>query len=1638
MSICLSESPLTRAIFYLQQQIARIAGISADQVDVQQSLSSLGFDSLMAVELRSQLTSDWAVDIPLPTILEERSIAHLADLLQESGQLQQAEPDAEIRAQKPLTGRYPLSQGQWGLWFLQKLVPNSAAYNLAFTARIRSQLNTDALKRSLQVLIDRHATLRTTYSQIEDEPFQEIHPTQPLDFEQIDASNWDEPTLARHALQVYQYPFDLEVKVLRASLFTQSPQHHIFILNIHHIAIDGVSFGVLLDELQQIYQAENTGQAIHLPVIRHQYSDFVQWQREIINSPAGEKLWQYWRQQLANVTPLDLPTDRSQSPLQSRRGASYSFELDQTLTSQLRALAKRSGVTLYMTMLAAFQVLLYRSTGQEDLVIGTPASGRSEAKFSRTVGFFVNVIALRTNLAGNPTFIQLLEQVRSIVLEAVEHQSYPAPILVKRLGLKRDLSQPGLFRATFNLLNLPKMASDFELSISKRASANWGDLRLEAFEIPQQEEQNDLVFDVLETVDRLVGIFRYRTNLFDASTVRRLAERFQAILVGIVENPAQAIDDLPILTLSEETLLKQKQWSSPKANYPTYLCIHQLFEAQVERTPDAIAVVCNQESLTYRQLNTQAAQLARCLQSYGVAPEVRVGICLERSVMILVAVLAVLKAGGVYVPLDPNYPSERLSFMLSDAEVALLLTQPSLESCWLNCSVTVLRLDSNGVAVGKSNNTDSHEPVSPTPDNLSYIVYTSGSTGRAKGVMIEHRSLVNAYFAWADAYALSSLSSHLQMASFSFDVFTGDWVRALCSGAKLVLCPQDWLLEPGLLYSLMQTEAIDIAEFGPAVLRNLMLYLRQTGQMLRLQKLIVGSDAFYVQEYQQLRQLCEAETRLINSYGVSEATIDSTYYEMSNLENATDEQSVNSMVPIGRPFFNTEIYILDASLNFVPIGVTGELHIGGAGLARGYLNASELTQQPFIRHPFSSNPNARLYKTGDLARCRNDGTIEYVGRADTQVKLRGFRIELGEIEAALLQHPAVQQSVVAIQENATHVQSLVAYLVTEAQQEQNYSALCTELRSFLKHKLPEPMLPSAFVLLNGFPLTANGKIDRRALPQPDQFQRDLETSFVAPRSLVEKQLTDIWQSVLKLDRVSIHDSFFELGGHSLLATQVVVQLRQIFQIELPLRYLFESPTIADLSNRIEQCQPMQDTNLASSLLKRSADVPIPLTQSQQYIWHLQQLDNVKSALNSSIVMRLKRYLTPEVLERSCNEILRRHEILRTVFTIVDREPVQVVLPTLTLKVIYADLQSISPETREAEAVKLGFEIAHPLFDLEVAPLIRVALFQLAPEEHWILITAHHLIIDGESFSLLLQELDALIQSSSSSSSSPLLPLEFQYGDFAVWQRQVCTEAMIEKQLKYWRNQLIGSDIELSESLTQPVQNQRIEYHFTHVSESIVTAIDSISRSQNVTRFVVLLAALKITLSAWSRQHEIMVVGTVGNRSLPETDSMIGCFINDVILRSQLLPEQTGLNLLHQLRDTVNEAIEHKEVPLQRVIEQIRPYRSLNLMASLTLTAVQNSRPLSDWETVDLQNYRSQWKDLPSALFDEATPLELYVEVSKTARIVVKYNAEQFTATTIEQLFTTYQAILAQLATYPGHTLLEFFQIAKNYLHEGST
>ncbi|MFQ4144478.1 amino acid adenylation domain-containing protein [Chlorogloeopsis sp. ULAP02] len=1048
----------------------------------------------------------------------------------------------------------PASFAQQRMWFQDQLgVKSATSNNMPVAVNISGSLQVKILEQSIREIIQRHAILRTTLKTVNKQLIQVISPhvnfILPLiDLRSLPKSERDREA-QRLAMEEACRPFDLTANLfLRVTLLHLDATEYMMLMTMHHIASDAWSVGVFFRELNILYQAFANGQPSPLAELPIQYADFAAWQRQATQGTQLEKEISYWKQQLQGAAALlQLPTDRPRSPTPSFAGKMQSFVLPKTLIDSLKALSQQTEATLFMTLLAAFKVLLYRYTRQEDILVGSPSANRHQPETENLIGCFINTLVLRTNLSGNPSFRELLNQVREVVLSAFAHQNLPFEKLVEELQLGRNLSYLPLFQVLFVMQNATS-SRDIELP----------GLDVKYSLIDNQTAQFDITLHLVEEESGLVGRIGYDTKLFNDSTITRLIGHFQTLLAGIVANPNQRVYQLPLLTLAEQQQLLE--WNQNDVNYPQATCIHQLFAHQVEKTPNAIAVIFEDQQLTYQELNQQANQLAHYLQKLGVKPEVLVGICVDRSIAMIVGLLGILKAGGAYVPLDPAYPKQRLASILSDSQVSVILTQQHLLADLPDIKSPVVCLDTDWELISQQNKQNPTSEI--LAENLVYVIYTSGSTGNPKGVMVTHRNLVNAYLAWEDAYQLRPLcSSHLQMASFSFDVFSGDMVRALCSGAKLVICKREWLLEPEKLYKLMHKEKVDCAEFVPVVLKHLIQYLERTGQKLDFMRLLaVGSDSWYVEDYQKIKHFLHPETRLINSYGVSEATIDSSYFKTT-----PDNLLIGGLVPIGRPFANTKLYILDPYLQPVPIGVPGELYISGIGLARGYLNQPELTKQKFIPSPFD---NGKLYKTGDLARYLADGNVEFLGRVDYQVKIRGFRIELGEIESVLSQHPSVLQSVVLDQEDQSGNKRLVAYVVAKPE----HILTTSDLRYFIEKKLPNYMVPAVFIMLKGLPLNPNGKVDRRALPIPDTNRPELTENFVKPRNSIEEMIAKIFSQIIGINQVGIYDNFFELGGNSLLVIQLITQLSEAFQIELTIVDLFESPTVAGLAERIEKMQ----------------------------------------------------------------------------------------------------------------------------------------------------------------------------------------------------------------------------------------------------------------------------------------------------------------------------------------------------------------------------------------------------------------------------------------------------------------------------------
>lgn len=1200
----LARSPSDRddwLVAALQQQVAQVLKISPSQLSPEQPLTALGLDSLLAIELKNRIETQLGVVLAITNLLEGASITQLVREILERLALTKGSllnnwetegEDKEISSPLPLSLTKseghplasPLSYGQRSLWFLHQLAPASAAYNIAQAVQIYSEVDTSALKRAFQRLVERHASLRTTFKSDRGEPLQQIGEDVEVCFQIEDAATWSDDVLNQRLVEETHRPFDLELdRLMRVYLWQRSPQDYILLLVVHHIVTDFWSLAVMVQELGTLYQAEKDGNSVALPSLTLEYTDYAHWQSQMLERDRGSHLWEYWQQQLSGELPvLQLPTDLPRPPIQSYRGAAVSFQLDPELTSQLKDLSRERGATPYMTLLAAFQVLLHRYTGQEDILVGSPTAGRSSAELARLVGYVVNLVVLRADLADNPTFDAFLAQVRQTALDAFAHQDYPLALLVEKLQPVRDPSRSPLFQTMFVWQKAPLLdeVGLTGLALSQTgARMMLGDLEVESLQLEQRIAQFDLTLMMAEVDGKLTGTWEYNADLFEATTISRMVSHFQTLLEGIVTNPQQEISALPLLTAAERQQMLV-EWNDTQTEYPQDKCIHQLFEEQVERTPEAIAVVFEDLQLTYRELNCRSNQLAHYLQSLGVKPDVLVGICVERSIEMIVGMLGILKAGAAYVPLDPAYPPDRLSFMVEDAQISILLTERAMMA---NLELAVdlsICLDSENAAF-KSAPEDNLLDLA-TSDDLAYIIYTSGSTGQPKGVMVSHQSIVNRLIWGIDRYQLNPSDRLFQKTSFSFDVSVWEIFGTLLAGASLVLARSGGHQDPAYLVKTMAEQRITHVDFVPAMLKyvieapgieqcSCLRYVTCGGESLPLDL----RDRFF-------EKLPSVE--LHNCYGPTEVSIDATAW-------VCDRHS--PLISIGRPIANQQAYILDSYLQPVPIGVVGELHIGGVGLSRGYLNRPDLTAEKFINYQLSAETSLRLYRTGDLARFLPDGNIEFLGRLDNQVKLRGFRIELGEIERVLSCHPEVDDAVVLIKSEANDRANefLLAYLVLSDKKgrlpQQNLELSIPDIRTYLSQNLPEYMIPTMYSRIPYLPRNPSGKLDYYALSLFKADYVEFREHYVAPHTALEQVLAGIWTEVLQLEKIGTRDDFFNLGGHSLLAIQVNSRLRETFSLELPLHSLFEATTIEKLAQFLinKENKPGQFEKIAQIIQK---------------------------------------------------------------------------------------------------------------------------------------------------------------------------------------------------------------------------------------------------------------------------------------------------------------------------------------------------------------------------------------------------------------------------------------------------------------------
>ena len=1902
-----------------------------------------------------------------------------------------------------------LSFAQQRLWFLHQLEPESIAYNMPTALRLTGRLNLDALEWGINEIIRRHESLRTTFSVIAGEPVQVIADQLTLKLPVVDLQALPaaerESQVMRLATAEAQRLFDLETgPLVRARLLQLNEEEWVLIFTMHHLVSDGWSMGVLVNEMAALYRSYIEDKPSALAELPVQYADFAEWQREWLAQGNLARQLQYWKQQLGGELPvLELPADKVRPPRQSFRGAVRRFVLSAELSAAIKSLGRQEGATLFMTLLAAFQTLLHRYTNQTDILLGTGIANRNRAELEGLIGFFVNTLVLRTDFSGQPTFRELLGRVRDLTLAAYAHQDLPFERIVEELQPARDLSRNPIFQVSFALQNAPLEA----LELPGLA------LRTQDFE--SLTTRFDLECHVWDEAGGLQGFLFYSTDLFAAATIERLLAHYERLLEAVVANPDQRVSEIQFLAEDERRKLLV-EWNATQQPITRDLCAHQLFEAHAAKTPDALAVECAGEQLTYAELNERANRLAHHLRSLCVGPESLVAVCLERSNEMLAGLLAILKAGGAFVPLDPAYPPQRLASMLQDAQPRVVLTKQRWLEKLSASEAELVCLDRESETLAHESGENLRETV--TPENLAYVIYTSGSSGVPKGVAITHASLLNLINWHQRVYHVSPADRATQVAGVAFDAAVWEVWPYLTAGASIHIADEETRLSPEKLIAWLNTNRISIS-FLPTPLAEAVL-AEPWPQEVSLQTLLTGGD--------RLRRAPRSGLpfQLANNYGPTENTVVTTW----TFVNESDASATPP--PIGRPVDNTQVYVLDRELRLAPIGIAGELFIGGENLARGYWHSPDLTAERFIPHPFSLKPAARLYRTGDRVRVLNDGQIEFLGRVDEQVKVRGFRIELGEIEAALGEQEEVKEAVVVASEDSAGEKRLVAYVVpraavqgsdrerTDLEQQHvahwqtlyddTYAAdepaaheslfnitgwnssytgepipaaemrewqesslarilalrprrvleigcgtgllllqvaphcesytgtdfspvaldyvrrqlpslgleaprvklwqrlahefegiedasfdavvlnsvvqyfpdldyfmrvlggalnavkpggfvylgdlrnhrlleafhasvqlhqagpstdsatlkqrvrrnieteeellldpalfaalrerfpqiggvevqlqrgrahneltrfryqvvlhvgeraeitdyaiidwqkeklnldalrqllvankpellvvqhvpnarvwadvrfaellnqsrdsetatdLCVSaratqadaidpedawtlsetlpyevdvrwsgagageyfdvvfsktlpnlwtrseepkpltqyannplrnrlarqliprLRAQLEEKLPDYMIPASFVLLDALPLTPNGKVDRRALPVPGETRSDQAGDFVAPNNPLEELLGRLWAEVLALESVGMRDDFFALGGHSLLATRLISRVRESFGVELPVRSLFEAPTVRELAAHVEAALRDPTGEQAPPIIRVSRDASLPLSFAQQRLWFLHELEPTSSFYNVPIAVRLRGRLQIDAMQRALNEIVQRHESLRTSFPTIEAQAVQSIAPTLVLELPLIDLSTLPPDEREHEAQQRATEAARMPFKLATGPLVRASLLRLDAEDHVLLVTMHHIVSDGWSMGVLIKEVGALYRAfvdGKPSPPSPLGELPVQYADFAVWQRRWLAGEVFATHLRYWKRQLGGALPVLKLPTDKPrpdVQSFRGSSESLQLPLSLAQQLNVLSKREGVTLFMLLLAAFKALLARYTEQFDIVIGSPIANRNRVELEGLIGFFVNTLTLRTDLSGNPTFRELVGRVRAVALEAYAHQDMPFEQLVEQMQPERTMS------------RNPLFQ-VMFQMENTPKEELPLPGLVLSPVevervtTQFDLSFDVMENDEglvAVAEYSTDLFDKTTISSMLRRWQILLEGVVANPEARLDE--------------
>lgn len=1547
---------------------SEVLDLSADAISLQDNFFEIGGQSIKAIRLVSKINKALQVDLKVGDLFEYVTILEQAWRVDQMGS-----KNFESIPRISLQESYELSPAQQRLWVLCQFESTNVAYNMADAFELEGNLDIEMLETAISQITDRHEILRTVFKvDQEGEVRQHVQEAKTLQFtvdhtDLKSVTNADK-TLVAELTRLKAEAFDLSAGPLfKIAVYQLAEERQVLFFNMHHIISDGWSMEVFIKEVFTIYNALSNQSEPDLTELPIQYKDFAAWQIERLESENLKPHKNYWLSQFSGELPvIELPAAHARPPVQTHRGAKLKAAFSAETAKALEAFATEKGGTLFMALLATVKTLIYRYTGQQDLIIGSPVAGREHDDLEDQIGFYINTLALRTQLDTEDSFTDLFTRVKEVTLNAYDHQIYPFHDLVDELNLKRDLSRSALFDVMVDLQHVASGSAQMELD----------GLKIKPYQSVHATSKLDLSFDFTMDQEGLSFTIEYNTDIYSPDQMESLCQHFVALTDSIVSDTQRPLKALSYLTEEERDTLLLTYNDTVRSSEESKNLL-DLFENQVARSPKAVAVVFESVTLDYQTLNEKANQLAHyLLEQEGASAEGLVGIMLERSEWMIIAVLAVLKSGQAYVPIDPAYPQARIDYMLDDSGYKTLI-----DSRLLGDFVT---------------NSDKYETKSPQvaikPDQLAYVIYTSGSTGQPKGVMMEHRSLVNITRGWEESYSLKSTpTTLLQLASISFDVFFGDVCRSLLTGGKMVICPDDLKLDWENLYNLMKKHQVSIFEATPGLVLPLMDYVYQEQKNVDfLKTLILGSDGFNIQAYFDLQQKFGKSVRVINSYGTTETAIDSTFFEVP-----LDPGFYRGNTPIGKPFANTQVYVLDSEMALVPNGVVGEICIGGSGLARGYWESESLTKEKFVNHPFLSGQ--RLYKTGDLGKWSLDGHLEFLGRKDDQVKIRGYRIELAEIEMALESHLAVDKAIAVALSTEDGEKELAAYIMGEDTLD------ISTLRNHLGTCLPVYMLPSHFVQLEALPLTPNGKVDKKALPAPESISLSSANPYIGARNSVEEELIKIWAEILKhrKDQIGIHDNFFELGGHSLKAVQLMTAVNKRLSLQFKLSQLFTHTTVS-----------MQAELMMESIELSFESIPLVpvqesyvLSSAQQRLWVLCQFEEANAAYNMPGALTLSGDLDLAVFESAFAGIIARHEILRTVLKVNESGEVRqhiLDIADINFRIDHVDLMTESDHEVSLDA-QLASLSTDPC-DLAEGPLLKAKTFKVGDRQHVFFFNMHHIISDGWSIEVLIKEVFEFYNAQINGADVALEALSVQYKDYASWQRKQLSGIALENSKSYWLNQFGGEIpvIDLPADHPRPAQQTYQGAMISgSLSKSLSNEFNALLKTEDATLFMGLLALLNTLLHHYTHQDDLVIGSPIANREHADLENQIGLYINTLALRTQFNSEDDFRAMLKNVREVTLGAYDHQAYPFDILVDELNLNRDLSRSALFDVMLVlQNNENLSEGMNlhgIDLEDYHTQYQ---TSKFDL---LFNFIEAEDEIRFNIEYNSDIYSAERIERM-----------------------------------